>query len=282
MFFLILACAPELDATADRSLRKLTDGTPQALGMIELLNDGGTTFEVLDDQVGLDARAAQSLSDFGTFRDVQDIDDCYFVGPAALDALEVYAAANDWIATDDDDRLGEWDDVEFTMGEAEGIVELVNTSGRAYLDDEVGLDSRAVDSILDARTIGTVLELSELYYVGTSALTKLKDAAEGEESCDTPGWDTEYVYDEGDDAWRTDLPSGLVAVIDETLETDDWCGEATGSPTFVKATVDRFDCEAKGYTIELGQGMLEYPEIDWYIEFEVDGDFDWFISTCEV
>lgn len=282
MFLLLAACVADTPPDARHAVRKLVDGTPAALGVLEFLNHDDTTFEVLDDEVGLDRRAAQSLSDFGTFHDVQQVDDCYFVGPAALEALEAYAHANDWVATEDGDHLGTWDDVAFTLGESDDVLELVNTSGATYLDDTVGLDSRAVDSILDARGLHTVLELSELYYVGTSALTKLKDAAAGEDACEAPGWDTEYVFDEGDEAWRTELPSGLVAVIDDTLTTDDWCGESTGSPHFVKATVDRYNCEAKGYTIELGQGMLEYPEIDWYIEFEVNDEFDWFLSACEV
>ena len=71
-------------------------------------------------------------------------------------------------------------------------------------------------------------------------------------------------------------------MIDETLLTDDWCGEATGSPEFVKAAIDLFDCEEKGYILELGQGMLDYPSIDWYIEFEVDTSYNYFLSTCEV
>ena len=34
--------------------------------------------------------------------------------------------------------------------------------------------------------------------------------------------------------------------------------------------------------LELGQGMLEYPEISWYIEFEVDLDFSLGYAVCEV
>jgi hypothetical protein len=275
------ACAPSADH-ADLGLQvssKSVEGSPAALGVLALLNDSSTTFSVLDDDIGLDSRAATSIHEArlgGEFKTLAEVDELYFVGDSALNKLTDYAAAGGWTAVDDDDILGSWDGVEFTLGQANSTLELVNTSGGTYLDDDIALDSRAVDSILDNRPLDTVLALSELYYVGGSALTTLKDASEGEEVCETPGWDTEYVYD------KSALPAGLIAVIDTTLETDDWCGESTGSPSFVKATVDRFDCEERGYTIELGQGMLEYPEIDWYIEFEVDANFDWFISACEV
>ena len=70
--------------------------------------------------------------------------------------------------------------------------------------------------------------------------------------------------------------------MDEVVDNDQWCDEGYEQPWFVKATVDRFNCEEKGYTIELRQYMFDYPQASWYIEFEVDGEFDWFLSTCEV
>ncbi len=89
-----------------------------------------------------------------------------------------------WVAVDDDDDLGTWDGVDFTLGEATWTTTWAWT----------------VASIMAARPPDTVPELSELYYVGGSALTILRDASAGEEACDA------------------------------TPETDDWGGEANDSP----------------------------------------------------
>ncbi|MFK7927448.1 MAG: hypothetical protein AB8H79_04630 [Myxococcota bacterium] len=295
-----LACGAPADpfagATEDGgSTAKMEDGSPEALGVIAFLNDADTTYEMLDTTVGLDRRAAESIiahrnGPDGTlgwlkdslFTSIDEVDDCYYVGGTALGLLEDWAIDNGWVALDDDDVLGTFDGVEFTLGQAKSTVLLANTAGKTYLDDDLGLDARAVKSIVAARPIANVEDLAELYYVGKSALTTLKEDADSGKACDTKGWDIEYVYDNGDGAWRDELPASLVDIIDDTLDEDEWCGPATDSPWFVKATVDLFDCEAKGYTIELGQYMLEYPSVSWYIEFEVDADFDWKLGTCEV
>ncbi|MEZ4320580.1 MAG: hypothetical protein R3F61_24070 [Myxococcota bacterium] len=284
---------------------RIVEGSPEALGMLAFLNDPATTFDVLDSQVGLDRRAAESIlahrnGPDGTlgwqhddlFDSVGEVDRCYYVGADALRRIQAWATDHGYVALDDDAVLGTWDDVTFTVGEARATVELANTAGPDFLDDGLGLDRRAVDSIVDARPIQSVQHLAGLYYVGRSALDTLKGAAAGEPECDKPGWDTEYVYANGEE-WRSRLPSGLVAIIDETLENDAWCGDdsravpasprdSSGQPWFVKATVDRFECAERGYTIELGQPMAEYPDSIWYIEFEVSEDLAWFHSTCEI
>jgi len=274
---------------------RVADGTPEALGMLDFLNDPSTTFELLDDQLGLDRRAAESLiahrnGPDGTlgyehddlFDSVGEVDDCYYVGQVALDRIQSWARDHDWIAQSPDDLLGTWDGVEFTVAEADATVELANTAGRTYLDDDLGLDVRAVTSIIDARPIATVDQLAGLYYVGTSALTTLRDTAAGTPQCDVDGWETEYVYADDAGQWRSELPAEVVAIIDQALTDDAWCGEATGHPWFVMATVDRFNCDPKGYTIELGQWTLENPGASWYIEFEVTKDFGRRHSDCEI
>jgi hypothetical protein len=244
--------------------------------------------------VGLDRRAAESIiahrdgpdGILGRYSDdlfdsVAEVDDCYYVGTAALALIESWAVDQGWVPLADDDVLGTWDDVEFTVAEAAATVEFANTAGATYLDDDLALDARAVDSIVAARPIATVQDLAGLYYVGTSALTILKQEAVGEPGCTVEGWETLYIYEDGG-AWRDQVPAEVGAVVDDVLLDDAWCGAASGEPWLVKLTVDRFDCVDKGYTIELGQGMLEYPEISWYIEFEIDASYDWFHSTCEV
>ena len=296
----LVGCAPELDwpLAADleaqpKSVSDL-DGTAEGVGLLAFLNDESTTFEVLDHDVPLDRRSADALAghrlgsdgtwgtaDDDAFDSVAEVDGVYWVGPRTLERLAAFAEAQGFVP-EGDDILGTWDDVSFTVAEAEAVVELANTAGPNTLDDNVALDSRAAESIVDARPVSSIYEISGLYYVGESALNKLKDYAEGEEGCEVPGWETEYVYADDAEPWEDRVPAGLVALVEDVLETDDWCGASYGEPWFVKATIDRFECEEKGYTLELGQGMLEYPEISWYIEFEVDVDFGLGYAVCEV
>jgi len=248
---------------------------------------------MLDQEVGLDRRAAESiighrngpdgelgwLSD-DLFDSIAEVDDCYYVGNAALTRLNEWTLANGWVASGDD-ILGTFDDVTFTVDEAAAVVELVNTSGAAYLDDDLALNARAVDAIIEARPIATVEELAAVKYVGPSTMQTLWDAAQGEPDCDVLGWDHEYITND-DGAWRTQVPADVVDIVDELLTRDDWCEPNATAPRFVKVMVDRFDCEARGFIVELAQPMAEYPGVDWYIEFEINGDYDWFHSTCEV
>jgi hypothetical protein len=283
-----------IDLREANTARSHWEGTQEGMAMLDFLNHPSTSYELLDDDVALDRRAAGNLishrdgwdlvsgtSDDDLFTSIDEVDAVRWVGPSAIGKMMDYAASNGWMLTGDD-VLGTWDRVQFTVDEAAAVVELANTAGPNTLDDNIGLDSRAADSIVDARPVSSVHEIAGLYYVGKSALTKLKDYAAGEEGCEVPGWETEYVYLDDAAAWEDRVPAGLVALVEQVLETDDWCGEAYGEPWFVKATIDRFECEEKGYTLELGQGMLEYPEISWYIEFEVDMDFGLGYGVCEV
>ena len=298
--FAVVGCAPTTDSVLPVDLQAQSksasesDGTPEGVGILAFLNDPSTTVHVLDFDVPLDHRSATGLAEYrlgkdglwGTgddnvFDSVAEVDSVHWVGPRALERLSRYAEEQGFVPGADE-LLGTYDGVDFTVAEAAAVVELANTAGPNTLDDNVALDSRAADSIVDARPVSSVYEISGLYYVGASALNKLRDYAEGEEGCDVPGWETEYVYADDVDPWEDRVPAGLVSLVEEVLGTDDWCGTADGDPWFVKATVDRFDCEEKGYTLELGQNMQEYPEISWYIEFEVDENFGLGYAVCEV
>jgi hypothetical protein len=289
-----------MDDTLSADLREQTmgrsswDGTPEGVALLAFLNAESTTFVMLDDEVPLDKRAAGNLiahrdggdatwgtTDDDLYSDLDEVDLVRWVGPATIDRLVDHVVRRGLVPAEDD-ILGTWDGVRFTVAEATAVIELANTAGPNTLDDNIRLDSRAADSIVDARPVSTIAEIAGLYYVGRSALNKLKDYAEGEEDCKVPGWEIEYVYASDATPWEDRVPAGLVALVADVLETDDWCGESTGEPWFVKATIDRFECEEKGYTLELGQGMLEYPEITWYIEFEVDVDFSLGYGVCEV
>ena len=75
--------------------------------ILALVNDPATTFQILDVDVALDRRAAQNIvaardgadglagtADDRPFASVAELDAVPYVGPAALDALAVYALAN--------------------------------------------------------------------------------------------------------------------------------------------------------------------------------------------
>ncbi len=165
----------------------IVEGTPEAYGVVGLVNDPKTDFHVLDELVPLDKRAARNLiahrngpdgvlgtADDDLFDNVTEVDDVKYVGPVALESLLAYAEAQGYVPTGDD-VLGVYDDVAFTVDEAAATLELVNTASYDTLDIDVALDKRAVDSIMAARNVESMLQLEELYFVGHSAMLKLRD-----------------------------------------------------------------------------------------------------------
>ncbi len=175
---------PEQTGTGQSAIE---DGTPEAVGVLAFLDAKETTVAVLDDDVPLDKRAAQNLiahrdgadgvrgtGDDDPFDDMTEVDDVPWVGPAAMSALLAYAEAHGYVPSGGD-VLGVYDSVAFTVDEANATLDFVNAASHDTLDVDAGLDSRAVDSILAARPIASVLQLSGLYYVGHSAMLKLRE-----------------------------------------------------------------------------------------------------------
>lgn len=165
----------------------IVEGTPDAVGIVGLVNDPATDFHVLDDLVPLDKRAATNLiahrngpdgvyqtADDNPFDSVTEVDDVKWVGPVGLDNLLAYAEAHGYVPTGDD-VLGVYDDVAFTVDEAAATLDLVNTASYDVLDNDVALDKRAVDSIMAARDVESMPELEGLYFVGHSAMLKLRE-----------------------------------------------------------------------------------------------------------
>ncbi len=177
MFVLTLAlvagCAPTESGPADASAPTLAEESNDARGVVALLNAGTTTFEVLDVDVGLDRRAAANLIEARPFGAIAEVEAVTWVGPVAMRKLIAYARANGWVP-DDDELLGTFDGVPFTIEEAMLALDLVNTAPELVLRDGVRLDRRAVQSILGARPIDSMVELAELYYVGSAMLQRIK------------------------------------------------------------------------------------------------------------
>ena len=169
--------------------KRVVEGSPESVGLLDFLNDAETTFEVLDIEVGLDRRAAGNLighrdggdNEFGTtdddlFNSIDEVDSVRWVGPSALHKIADHAALLGFVPVGGD-YLGTWDNVAFSVDEAEITVSWINRAEAWVLDEALGLDARAVESILTAGWIKSVAELSELYYVGESALRTIKEAS---------------------------------------------------------------------------------------------------------
>jgi len=160
---LAVACAAPTPGDDDPLVAPLVDpGSPEEAGILAFLHDGATTFELLDDDVGLDRRAARGLIDARPFADIDAVDAVPYVGTVALQTLLDWAREHGWIdgaATDRD----------------AAILDLVNDAATTFalLDDAVGLDRRAAENIMDARPFASVSQLDGVPWVGPSALDLL-------------------------------------------------------------------------------------------------------------
>lgn len=186
----LIACSTDdPGSTTQDATATIVDGSPLAVGVQRFLNHPDTTLTVLDDEVPLNATAAQNLiahrngsdgvhgtADDDPFDGIYEVLGVSQVGPSRLQKIGAYAQSQGWVPAGDD-LLGVYDDVAFTVAEAKATIDFVNGASETMLDDEIGLDSRAVESILEARPLQTVLELSQLYFVGTTALVKVRAAA---------------------------------------------------------------------------------------------------------
>lgn len=186
------ACTEENEFSpldVDVQQKRVVEGSPESVGLLDFLNDSETSFDLLDHEVGLDRRAAGNLighrdggdNEFGTsdddlFNSIEEVDSVRWVGPSALHKLADYASLLGFVPTGGD-YLGTWDNVAFSVDEAELTVTWINRTEPWILDEALHLDARAVDSILAAGWIKSIAELSELYYVGESALRTIKEAA---------------------------------------------------------------------------------------------------------
>jgi hypothetical protein len=172
---LAATAACSADPRLSRSEQSIVDGSPSGVGLLAFVNDAATTFELLDSE--LDRRAASNLIDERPFSTVDEVDAVKYVGPAALDDLLSMASALGYVPTGSD-VLGSYDGVSFTVDEAELTLATVNQESASFLKSEVGLPSRAVTSIVDARPVDAMPVLADLYWVGPAGLTHLRDHAD--------------------------------------------------------------------------------------------------------
>ncbi|MCA9605295.1 MAG: proprotein convertase P-domain-containing protein [Myxococcales bacterium] len=140
-------------------------GSPEEAGVLALVNDPATTFELLDVDVGLDRRAARGLVDGRPFGTIAEVDAVPYVGRVALAQLLAYARDGGFIPAPD--------------GRDAAILAFVNDAATTFemLDDDVGLDRRAAEGIVASRPFATIAELDAVPWVGATALEKLGEWA---------------------------------------------------------------------------------------------------------
>lgn len=183
----------------------LAEGSPEAIGLLGFLNSPTTTIDVLDTDVPLNRRSARNLVhhrdgfdgvagtyDDNLFDSIAEVDAVRWIGPAAMGSLITFANHQNWVPSGDD-TLGNWDGVVFTVDEAAATLDFVNQASHDLLDHDLGLDRRAATSIVTAQPLASIGQLAGLYYVGSSALTIVKSAAD--KAVATPSLDETFASD---------------------------------------------------------------------------------------
>lgn len=154
------------------------------VAILRFLNDAETSFEILDGEVGLEARAARGLishrdgadgvpdtDDDDIFNSIDEVDAVLYVGPAALDRLFDYSLAT---AQDGDITLVSHEGVRFTTLQMQQVLRTANTASEFQLDEIAGLDARTTQGILSDRPFADLRTLAGARHVGPMALRKLK------------------------------------------------------------------------------------------------------------
>jgi hypothetical protein len=274
---LFAACTPATDAVSevdpfDGDTARVDEATPEAFGVLALLNDAGTTEALLDVDAALDARAARSLvhhrngpdgvfgtSDDNLFDDIAEADAQYYVGASALDKLAAFAATAGLVPSGDD-VVGVWEGTPFTMNEVTWTLEFANTADQVELDDDVGLDSRAAQGIVDARPIATMNDLATAYYVGGSAMADLRDYA----SAATLGgaWDTCDTSD--------DCQAGLVCMGELAYGNGIYCVDDSMYGTFSSSDGASIDDDGSTLSSTVTVSGLATVPVDVVLTLDID------------
>ena len=161
------------DGKADATT--MQENTPEANGLLRLVNEA--SLETLDDsdKVGLDARAARNIVEYRVenrgIHSLAELDSIGYVGRSAFLKIFEYALNNGYFSVVIH-RVME------SSPQADAILDIVNVASQEILDADVALDSRAAQNIVDYRqldSIDSLAELDRIGYVGKSAFDKLVD-----------------------------------------------------------------------------------------------------------
>lgn len=266
-----LACEAPLELEEASTLRR-AESTPEAFGVLALLNDASTDLNTLDDNAKLDARAARSLiahrngpdrryqtADDNPFDTLAEVDNQYYVGKSALKRLELYAAKAGFVPGGSD-IVGEWEGVSFTMDEVTDTLALSNTASFETLDDVVGLNSRAAKSIVAERPLSTMHQLAQAKYVGSAALSTLQD----------------YVIDTAlGGAWdecdtSTDCQDGLVCMGELAWGTGIYCVDDSMYGTFSYDTSHAIADNSTELSTQVTVSGLATVPVDVVLTLDID------------
>jgi len=281
LFSFALACSPSPEGgvdAVDSIQTSVLDGSPEAVGVLSVLNADGTTLAVLDYDVPLNKRAAEQIIgwrdgndgvrytyDDRAFVTMQQVDDVPWVGPAAISALVAYAEATGEVPTGND-VLGVWDNTAFTVNEAEATLLLVNEADVVTLDDDAALNSRAVDNILAARPLATIAQLAAVPQVGPSAMLKLRNFAQAWAPIAEDG-----EAQLGEDCESEDACADGLICLGAISWGNGWCVEDSFAATFdmgVAAAIPDADPNGVTSTIEVS-GLASVP-IDIRVWIDLD------------
>lgn len=172
----------ELDGEQDTSALALTLSPSDGALVLALVNAPATTAAFLDEDVGLDQRAAANIllrrdgpdrrsgtADDRPFATVAELDAVPYVGDVAFSKLLAYAQAHAAQAP------VTVEGVTFQAWEAAAVVWGVNKAPAGTLDGM--LDARAAKALLAARPFSSVTQMGPVPYVGASALERLRREA---------------------------------------------------------------------------------------------------------
>jgi hypothetical protein len=175
------------DELADTLSHNLTEGSPDAVGLLNYLNDEATDFYALDVEARLDKRSARGLIhhrngpdgllgtwDDNAFQSIDEVDAVKWVGAKTILRILSHATHLGFVPVADD-ILGIYDGVHFSVRDADDVLNLVNEVSFEGLD--LILNRRAARNIIDQRPLASIEALAKVRYVGRSALTRLKGEA---------------------------------------------------------------------------------------------------------
>lgn len=170
------------DLAQSRDAASLTATDAQLV--LDLCNYPGTDMAVLDEAVGLDRRAAEGIvqhrngldgvapsADDDLFDSVGELDAVAYVGEAAFARLLQYASEHPAPAG------VHVEGVDFAGWQAEAVLWGVNQASVEELDVAVALDARAAANLVAAAPFESVEAVGAVGYVGSSALTSLRQYA---------------------------------------------------------------------------------------------------------
>jgi phosphatidylserine/phosphatidylglycerophosphate/cardiolipin synthase-like enzyme/DNA uptake protein ComE-like DNA-binding protein len=143
--------------------------------ILDMVNNA--SFVQLDDDVGLNRRAATNIVDARDISSLDQLAGIAFVGKSALTTLQAYVDTwnVDTPASTPTYEGGTWEGVTFTGEEVAVIIDIVNNATLTELDDEAAMNARAAQNIINARAIESMDQLAAIAYIGNAAMVDLYD-----------------------------------------------------------------------------------------------------------